>query len=32
MPGFPQESELQNIVDELLDLADSTKYKLKFLK
>jgi hypothetical protein len=32
MPGFPQDSELQNIVDELLDLADSTKYKLKFLK
>ena len=32
MPGFPQESELQNIVDELLDLADSTKYKLRFLK
>jgi len=32
MPGFPQESELQNIVDELLDLTDSTKYKLKFLK
>lgn len=32
MPGFPQESELQNIVDELLDLTDSTKYKLRFLK
>jgi hypothetical protein len=32
MPGFPQDSELQNIVDELLDLADSTKYKLRFLK
>ena len=30
--GFPQDSELQNIVDELLDLADSTKYKLRFLK
>ena len=32
MPGFPQDSELQNIVDELLDLTDSTKYKLRFLK
>ena len=32
MPGFPQESELQNIVDELLDLTDSIKYKLRFLK
>ena len=30
--GFPQDSELQNIVDELLDLADFTKYKLRFLK
>jgi hypothetical protein len=30
--GFPQDSELQNIVDELVDLADSTKYKLRFLK
>jgi hypothetical protein len=30
--GFPQDSELQNIVDELLDLAHSTKYKLRFLK
>jgi hypothetical protein len=30
--GFPQDSELQNIVDELLDLAYSTKYKLRFLK
>jgi hypothetical protein len=32
MPGFPQDSELQNIVDELMDLVDSTKYKLRFLK
>jgi len=32
MPGFPQDSELLNIVDELLDLTDSTKYKLRFLK
>lgn len=31
-PGFPQDSELQNIVDELMDLVDSTKYKLRFLK
>ena len=32
MPGFPQDSELQNIVDELADLVDSTLYKLRFLK
>lgn len=32
MPGFPQDSELQNIVDELLELTYSTKYKLRFLK
>lgn len=32
MPGFPQDSELQNIIDELADLVDSTLYKLRFLK
>lgn len=32
MPGFPQDSELQNIVDELADLVASTLYKLRFLK
>ena len=31
MPGFPQDSELQNIVDELADLVASTLYKLRFL-
>jgi len=29
---FPQESELQNIVDEIAQLIDSTLYKLRFLK
>lgn len=32
MPGFPQDTELQNIVDELADLVASTLYKLRFLK
>ena len=30
--GFPQDSELQNITDEIVQLIDSTSYKLKFLK
>jgi DNA-binding ferritin-like protein len=29
---LPQDSELQNIVDEISDLINSTTYKLKFLK
>jgi hypothetical protein len=29
---FPQDSELQNIVDEIAQLIDSTLYKLRFLK
>ena len=29
---FPQDSELQNIVDETASLIDSTLYKLRFLK
>lgn len=29
---FPQDSELQNIVDEIADLINSTLYKLRFLK
>lgn len=28
---LPQDSELQNIVDEIADLINSTTYKLKFL-
>ena len=28
MPGFPQDSELQNIVDEIADLINSTLYLL----
>ena len=32
MPGFPQDSELQNIVDELAGQVDATLYKLRFLK
>jgi len=32
MPKFPQDSELQNIVDEVAALIDSTLYKLRFLK
>lgn len=31
-PRFPQDTELQNLVDEIVDLFDSTLYKLKFLK
>jgi len=30
--GFPKDSELQNIVDEIAQLIDSTLYKLRFLK
>lgn len=29
---LPQDTELQNIVDEIADLINSTNYKLKFLK
>jgi DNA-binding ferritin-like protein len=29
---LPQDSELQNIIDEIADLINSTAYKLKFLK
>ena len=29
--GCPQDSELQNITDEIVQLIDSTLYKLKFL-
>jgi DNA-binding ferritin-like protein len=29
---LPQDSELQNIIDEISDLINSTTYKLKFLK
>lgn len=29
--GFPQDSELQNIIDEIMQLIDSTLYKLTFL-
>ena len=29
---FPQDSELQNTVDEIAQLIDSTLYKLRFLK
>jgi len=29
---LPQDSELQNIVDEIADLINTTAYKLKFLK
>jgi hypothetical protein len=32
MPGFPLDSELQNIVDELAGQVDATLYKLRFLK
>lgn len=31
-PAFPQDSELQNIIDELADQVASTLYKLRFLK
>jgi hypothetical protein len=30
--NFPQDSELQNITDEIVQLIDSTSYKLKWLK
>jgi Flp pilus assembly CpaF family ATPase len=30
--NFPQDSELQNIADEIAALIDSTLYKLRFLK
>lgn len=30
-PNFPQDSELQNIVDEVASLINSTLYKLRFL-
>jgi hypothetical protein len=30
--GFPQDSELQNIVDEVAQLINSTLYQLRFLK
>lgn len=29
---FPQDSELQNIIDEIAQLIDSTLYQLRFLK
>jgi hypothetical protein len=29
---LPQETQLQNIIDEIAQLIDSTIYKLKFLK
>ena len=29
--GFPDDSELQNITDEIMQLIDSTLYKLRFL-
>jgi hypothetical protein len=29
---LPQDSELQNAIDEIADLINSTTYKLKFLK
>ena len=31
-PKFPQDTELQNITDEIASLIDSTLYKLRFLK
>lgn len=30
--ALPQDSELQNIIDEIVSLIDSTVYKLRFLK
>jgi hypothetical protein len=30
--GFPQDSELQNVVDEIAQLINSTLYQLRFLK
>lgn len=32
MPRFPQDSELQNEVDNIANLINSTLYKLRFLK
>ena len=32
MEGIPQDSEIQNLIDEIADLIDSTLYKLQFLK
>jgi len=29
---LPQESQIQNIIDEIAQLIDSTLYKLRFLK
>lgn len=31
-PGFPQDSELQNEMDNIANLINSTLYKLRFLK
>lgn len=31
-PNFPQDSELQNEVDNIANLINSTEYKLRFLK
>jgi hypothetical protein len=30
--GIPQDSEIQNLIDEIADQVDSTLYKLRFLK
>ena len=30
--GLPQDSELQNLIDEIADLIDGTIYKFRFLK
>jgi Tfp pilus assembly protein PilO len=30
--GLPQDSEIQNLIDEIAQSIDSTIYKLKFLK
>jgi hypothetical protein len=32
MEGIPQDSEIQNLIDEISDQIDSTLYKLTFLK
>lgn len=31
-PTLPSETQLQNIVDEIADLIDTTRYKLRFLE
>jgi hypothetical protein len=31
-PGIPQDSEVQNLIDEIADLCRSTIFKLKRLK